>query len=104
MKKSISCDETNQIPVIGQLNHFYSKRPKSERSDFGQDRFSLVTKSFGFQKSNFFLLNCPNRTSEKLNKLVLLGYQTFGITGQNFVRFVKPNVPFSDVHCICNQF
>ena len=88
-------------PVLGRS--LYSKRPKSERSDFGQDRFGLVAKQFGFgcclkTEQNCSVFQTQNWFQTSFVRLPDVWDKLNDLNPNNF-SFGLPNVSFSDVHC-----
>ena len=69
----------------------YRQRPKSERSDFGQDRFGSVPKSLGFRATSVIRMN--------LNKIVQLSNKKTVPS-----RFGTGSVRLSDVWDEPNDF
>ena len=69
--------KTSLDSFIYRKNYMYSKRPKFERSDFRQDRFGWVSKSFGI-RTKLFGFRTQNQFKTG-SKPVLFGYETFGL-------------------------
>ena len=95
-----------RVPTLSLLR--YSKRPKFERSDFGHlpNRSVCQTKCLK-SESNWFHNWFGTGSKPVWNQFCLdfrqLGLTELSQTEQKLVRFAKPNVQFSDVHCIAEN-
>ena len=90
-------------------NMNYSERPKSERSDFWHtenwkvfnSQTVPISGSSNNQTQSFGLPNTkPVPNLFQTGSVRRLGPTECSVTNKNWVRFVKPNVRYSNVYCI----